>query len=177
MKKIFIGLVFLIAGFFINIGIGRLDILPDPLGFYFIFKGLTEDTKDYWRFHDYAKHAKILILISSVSFLLLLFQNLGTPVQIIGVIAGIAEEIYLYWLVYKIIDELRMVGFERQVELMVEKLEKLWNAVIAFMMLAVLFLWVPPIAIILELVSLIISFVFLAKFKKTTDVYYASMEK
>ena len=120
---------------------------------------------------------KILMLISSVSFLLALFQNLSTPVQIIGVIAGIAEEIYLYWLVYKIIDELQMVGFERNAELMVEKLEKLWNAVIAFMMLAVLFLWVPPIAIILEMVSLIISFVFLAKFKKTTDAYYASMEE
>ncbi len=174
MKKIFIGLIFILAGFNIDIGTGSIDILPDFIGFYFILKGLTEDNADFWRFHYYAKHAKILIGISAAMFIGLPFYDLNLAVMIIILVLALVQEFYLFWLIYRLIDELQMIGFERKTELLVEKLEKLWNAVIAFQVFGYLMLWIPPFAIILEFISIVISIVFLVKFKKTVDAYYAS---
>ncbi|MBQ8814746.1 MAG: hypothetical protein IJZ85_09660 [Lachnospiraceae bacterium] len=101
MKKIFIGAIFILLNFNINIGSGSVGLLPDSAGFFLVWKGLTELVTGDKRLEEMSAFARKVLLVLAVA----------TGVEYVLAIFGMslfAAEKYVYSIIWSVL----LIGFE-----------------------------------------------------------------
>lgn len=101
MKKIFIGAIFILLNFNITIGGGSLGLLPDPVGFILVWKGLTELVTGDKRLEEMSAFARKVLLVLAAA----------TGIEYVLAIFGMTlfgTERYVYSVIWSVL----LIGFE-----------------------------------------------------------------
>ena len=73
MKNILIGLVLVFLDIDLNFGVGKMDLLPDPIGFLFVLEGFQSLQKKNLIFKNLVEHGKLMAIYSSFLYVFNLF--------------------------------------------------------------------------------------------------------
>ena len=73
MKNILIGLVLVFLDIDLNFGVGKMDLLPDPIGFLFVLEGFQSLQKKNLIFKNLVEHGTLMAIYSSFLYVFNLF--------------------------------------------------------------------------------------------------------
>ena len=173
MKKLFIGLFFVLLSISINIGEISIDLIPDFIGYLLLISGLREFTAESGYFGKAAKLSIIFTVFSLALFVASIFgfSYSDEEIKLIPLLAEAvcsAAGIYTAYLICRGIDQLEN---HHLCSLNSDKLIISWKVMTVMLIIAYLTFFIPVITAGCLMVSFAFSIVFLFQFNTTKNNY------
>lgn len=174
MKKIFIGFLFIFLNFSVTINGTSISILPDFIGYIFLYLGI----KELLSYSPHFVKAKVWALILAVYYTAVYSLNLFGVINSNGFLAyilfalnivGLIGEIYMAYHIIQGVDDLESSCENTDFNYL--SLYKYWKLMIVFEVLSVLCVMIPIINFVLLIVSIIISIIFLVQLYRSQKLY------
>lgn len=175
MKKLFIGLIFILLGFNLKFGDSSIDILPNFIGYFMAYKGLEELKHENQQFANAYKmspwlgfYALYIFLISlfGISYGNSLFYGLSL---VVGIIAAVAA-IYFTYLITKGVLVLEV---DKGWNLYGKTLMSMWKISNILALLVVFVVWLPLLNLAVLILAILYSIKYLVAFNDTKKAYYS----
>lgn len=171
MRNIFIGFILVFLDFNLDLGNSRIGLIPDFIGYYVMIKGLEELIGESDFFIKIKPFATGMAVYSAIMYAMDLFGlsvSLGALTYLLA-IASTAISLYIsYNIVMGVID----MEEKDNIHLNGESLKSTWKLLAVFNVLTFVSILFPLGAIIIIIVTLIVSIVFLVEFNKSKNLYY-----
>lgn len=170
MHKLFIGLIFIMLDFYMNAGDATIGVLPDFVGYLFLYKGLQELADESARFPKLINWTLGMAIFSGVLYIM---DLLALPVQLafVGWLLNIAAQGVFFWILFQIICGIREMELYKSVELKSHRMKSLWQVWIGVAAIAELCSWIPAVGFIAAIATMIVSVCFLVAFYQAQKQY------
>lgn len=175
MQLLFTGMILIFLDFTININTAVIGLIPDFVGFIFIYKGLLELTEESPHFQQVLPLSKIMIVVMSVFYAMDLL-SITTTSQFLTVPLGMITTAITLYIIYQIVRGVLDIETAKNIDLFGEKLFFIWKMWAVFTALSTIMILVPVLSIVFVLVSLIMAIIFLVTFYKSKTQFYAQWE-
>lgn len=157
MRKIFIGLIFILLNF--NLTLGNqyvINLIPNFIGFFLIAKGcghLFEQT----RIQEYQETQKLSFILTGISFLSFIgdLMGIGSINQLFATLIGIFNLVLLLYLLYRLTKSIINTQEFNLPEYLTTQLNNAFKWIVIANILAYLMIFFPLLAIIILLVALV----------------------
>lgn len=175
MRNIFIGFLFIFFEFNLYLGNSTIDIIPDFIGYIILIKGLDEMSADGPSFARIKPFAMGMGICCSIVYAMDVF-GIGTSLGWIGIILGIAGMVLSLYISYTIIQGIHEAEAKHSADLGSNRLNSTWTVMAVFQAAYYVGMFIPFLAVVCVIVSLISSIVFLVAMNKTKIRYEALWE-
>lgn len=175
MKSIFIGLIFLLFHFNINLGNVVIQLFPDFIGYIFILVGLRKINDVNRNFEKIRPVTIGMCIYSSIIFVASFFDLPMTTTSIwIILFFSFVSYIITFYILYTIIRGVDDIEIRRGCDLNATKLKKIMTIIVISILLTIFLTFFNPFIRLLVLaVSWVAVIIFLVVFYKTTKLYAA----
>ena len=172
IKLIFIGMLLIFLNFDLEIGASSIGILPNFLGYFFMFEGIAEvvEFSDY--FYNLTRYRRGVIGYSALIYaadLLGLSSRLPT---LITVATGLATTALSLFISYNILMGVRDIESGKSQNLNSHQLYFAWKLVAVFSVLPYLTLFAPPLALVSIMLGFAAGVYYLFAFYTAMDLFY-----
>lgn len=172
MKSIFIGYLLIFLDFNFNLNGHVIGILPDFIGFILIAKGLQELSRESERFPKVRPWAIGMAVYTAVLYVLDLV-GFNVDIQwLMLILSLIATSITLY-ISYSVILGVKDIEANRNADLNSEKLRTTYIPMAVLQVVSHLGIFIPYLAIVCSIISVILVIVFLVQLNRTKKAYEA----
>ena len=174
MKSIFTGMLLVFLNFNLDINATRIGLIPTFLGYIFMVRGLSELAGFSSQFSKVMPYCKGMIAYSAICYAMDLFgisSMLGEPISFT---LGLITTIVSLFISHGIILGVRSIETTREQNLNSEQLYSTWKLLAVFSLISYMLFFVPALAIVSIIVSLIIGVYYLFVFNKTKNLFYAA---
>ena len=176
MKNILIGLVLVFLDVDLNFGVGKMDLLPDPIGFLFVFEGFQSLQKENLIFKNLVEHGKLMAIYSSFLYVFNLFGFYLCGNGIVGLICNFLCAIHLFYVLYQMILGVKDLETKNGADFNSEKLTAYWKAyLITYVVTSIALFAFPSIAFVVGIISAGFGIAFLVSFNKTKNAYLSAI--
>lgn len=175
MQLLFIGMIFIFIDFNITFGSAVISLIPDFVGYIFIYKGLLELVEESPHFQQALPLSKIMIVVMSVIYAMDVLSITTTSLFFKVLLGMITIAITLYT-IYQIVCGVLDIEVSKNIDLFGEKLFSTWKIWAIFTALSTILILVPMLSVIFVLISLIMAIIFLVTFYKSKTQFYAQPE-
>lgn len=172
MKKIFIGMMFVFLDFFININASSIGLIPDFVGYIFMFNGLTELIVFSDRFSKVKPYVVGMAVYSGILYILDLFGGAYMLGDFTIIVLGLISTIVSLYISYCIIAGIKDIEAVREQNLNSPQLYSTWKLLAIFTFVSQILLFVPALAIICIIISFIIGIYYLVVFNRSKNLFY-----
>lgn len=176
MSKLFVGFIFVLLDFNLNLGESVvLGLIPDFVGYIFLFRGLGELERE-------SRHFQALrpwvIGLGGYSLVIYVLDLLGISAWLdwIGLLLGIAYMIVCLYMVYRIVLGVQDMETTYKCDLNASRMNACWMGVAITQVLSYVAVFMPILALVCLAASLICTILFLAAFH-TGRVRYNEIAK
>ncbi len=170
MRYIFMGFLFVFLDFNINIGASQIGLIPDFIGYIFIYLGLGELTDLNPRFEKARPFATVMAGYTGVLYLLAL-MGIGTG-EVLGFILGLASTLISLYISYNIVMGIKEYETQSSRFLNAAGLYTAWTVLVILTLGSYLLFIIPILNWICIIAGLLAGIVFLVSFNKTKRLYY-----
>ena len=170
MRYIFMGVLFVFLDFNINIGASQIGLIPDFIGYIFIYLGLGELTDLNPRFEKVRPFATVMAGYTGVLYLLAL-MGIGTG-EVLGFILGLASTLISLYISYNIVMGIKEYETQSSRFLNAAGLYTAWTVLVILTLGSYLLFIIPILNWICIIAGLLAGIVFLVSFNKTKRLYY-----
>ena len=181
INGIFIGMLFLFLNFNIDIGAARVGLIPSFIGYYFMFKGLSEVKELSDRFVKIVPFVTGMIVYSGILYTMDLFgfsteidfmygtRTSGTIIAILGFVSVILS----LYISYNIIMGIKDIEVVKEQSLNSKQLYSIWKlmAVLSFLTFALLLAQIPVLAIVSIITNFVVMIYYLYAFNKARKLF------
>ncbi len=171
MNSIFFGMIFVFFDFHLDLDAMRIGLIPDFIGYYFMYKGLREIGGLSPRFAKTEPFVVGMLVFSAVSYLLDLVGMASAFGGVAGTILSLAALALSLYISYSIIMGIKDIEADRGVNLDSARLYSVWKLQVVFSAISFVLLLVPVLAFVSILVSVAISAYYLYVFHKTRRLF------
>jgi len=172
MKDILIGMLLVFLNFNLDLDSSRIGLIPTFLGYIFMVRGLSELTGRSNRFSHVMPFAKGMIVYSAVCYLLDLFGITSTLGGLISFALGLITTIISLYISHGIIMGIKDIETMNAKNLNSEQLYSTWKLLALFSLITYMLFFIPALAIVSTIISLIIGLYYLFVFNKTKNLFY-----
>ena len=169
MKNIFLGFLFVMLDFNLNIGASTIGLIPDFIGFWFFIKGMEELTEES---NTLAKNIGLSMVLMVCSGVIYLIELLGIQLGLLGIIIGLAMTIAQLYLEYQVITGMFELEAYNNHYFGADDCKTKWIFAMAMILLNYVFMWFPIINIVGILVAFAMCIVFLVSVNAFKNNYY-----
>lgn len=172
MKNIFIGFIFALLDFDLDIGRASIGLIPDFIGYILILNGFKEMSQHSSFFSMAIPRVQGMAVLSTVAYLIDLF---GADLGIISTLIGLAGTILSIYIAYDTVKGIQDTERIYSINLNGQALRSAWNVwkvctILSYILLVtLLFAIFSPIA---AFISFIASVCFLVALNKSRNLYY-----
>lgn len=140
MNKILIAFVFILFNFSVDLNGHTLNLIPSFLGYWFLYKGLTELQEKSVRFKKLLAWKKGVLIFTAINWCAqLIFSTLGWELRVIQFVEVLLNLI----ITYQVIEGLVEYEKENQIQIHALKLRMAWIIAIVLSLLVSVFMVVP----------------------------------
>ena len=176
MKNILIGLVLVFLDIDLNFGVGKMDLLPDPIGFLFVLEGFQSLQNKNLIFKNLVEHGTLMAIYSSFLYVFNLFGFYLGGNGIVGLICDFLCAIHLFYVLYQIISGIKDLEAKNGADFNSEKLTAYWKAyLITYVVTSIVLFALPSIAFVVGIISAGFGIAFLVSFSKTKNAYLSAI--
>lgn len=166
MKNLFIGMIFIILDFDLNLGSTTIGLLPGFVGYYFILKGIDGFNGEVAAFEKVRQLCRIMTVGYIVTYIMdLLAVSLGAASYLIGLVF-LAVNLYVTFNLTEGIFYLE----EKYGYLQAQVLRNRWKALVIALCVVQISVFIPFAAFILLIVNLVCAVMFLVAFNTTKNL-------
>lgn len=170
MQNIFLGFLFVMLDFNLDIGASTIDLIPDFIGFWFLSKGMNELTDESETFGKNIGLATVLMVCSVIIYVIdLIALSLG----LLGIVIGIAMTIAQLYLEYKVIMGMFELEEYNNTHLGADDCKSKWIFAMVMVILTTVLVWIPIINFVVMIVAFIMFIVFLVSVNTFKNNYLA----
>lgn len=170
MQNIFVGFLFVMLDFNLDIGASTIGLIPDFIGFWFLSKGMNELTAESETFGKNIGLATVLMVCSAIIYVIdLMALSLG----LLGIVIGIAMMIAQLYFEYKVIMGMFELEEYHNVHLGADDCKSKWIFAMVMVILTAVLVWIPIINFVVLIVAFIMFIVFLVSVNTFKNNYYA----
>ncbi|WMI82195.1 hypothetical protein [Anaerotignum sp. MB30-C6] len=175
MQQLFTGMLLIFFDFNLTVNTALIGLVPDFVGYIFIYKGLLELTEESPHFKQILELSKSMVVIMAVIYLMNLFSITASS-QLLTIILGTITTAITLYTIYHIVRGVLDIEISKNIDLFGEKLFSTWKAWAILSALATLLMFVTVISTILLLVGIVMAIIFLVTFYKSKNQFYALRE-
>jgi len=162
MSNIFWGFLLVFLNFNISFGGGTLNLLPAFIGYYIIYKGVSELADRSASFTRVLPFLKALIVIRLIGFIFDLL-GLNSSITALGYLATVAFTILDLYVSYTIVQGILELESFYNFDFLGRSLLTVWQVMAICQGLACILIFLPVLAILPIIVSFIAAVIFLVK--------------
>ncbi len=170
MIQMLIGFVFVFLDFDITHNISKIGLLPDFIGYIFLYKGLQELAKDSPLFKKMKPYTIGMAIYTGILY----FCDLKGFTLYLGgysLILRVISFIFSLYISYKIIMGIIKIEEVNESDLNGDTLKRIWIQRTIFAVLTIMFVFIFKVYIILNVLTAALSIYFLFEFKKAKRLY------
>ena len=170
MQRIFIGLLFALLNFNLNLGNITIELIPDFLGYYFILQGLRSMRGTSPRFDQcipFCNGMFIYCLILFLAKLTSLTVNLGLFSYLLGWVAT-AVSLFVTYCIAQGVKQLEALCVRN---LAADELYRTWLVQAIAVIAANLLIFVPILAIVSVIIGIVGAILYLIAFNRSKNFY------
>ncbi|WP_304508574.1 hypothetical protein [Anaerotignum sp.] len=172
MQLLFTGMIFIFIDFSININTAVIGLIPDFVGYIFIYKGLLELTQESPHFQQALPLSKIMIAVMSVLYAMDVL-SITTTSRFLAIPLGMITTALALYTIYQIVRGVLDIEISKKIDLFGENLFFTWKMWAVFTALSTIPVLIPGLSVIFGLLSLIMAIILLGTFYKTKTQFYA----
>ncbi len=169
MKTIFIGLIFILFDFSISVGPVTLGLIPTFVGFFLIAKGVKALYPYSYSFKS-ANTVSIISLVFSAALYAIDLFGLSSVVfahHAVSFIVSIVSTILYLIVLFHILKGIQEIEEDNDIKIGYSQLMSCWTVILVSKLLLASAGFIPLLALLCLLLSLVISIVFLVFFRRT----------
>lgn len=174
MNNIFIGFVFALLDFNLDLGSVRIGLIPDFIGYILITKGLAEMSIHSNIFYRLKFSSQFMSVFSGILYCLDIF-GISDNFPIISGFLGLIAISMLIYIAYNVISGIQEMEQRYAIDLYGRQLKSSWSVWMVFVILTYFFL-VTILFAFLSIIALFISFIanicFLVALNRSKHAYY-----
>ncbi len=169
MKTIFIGLIFILFDFPISLGPVTVGLIPTFVGFFLIAKGVKALYPYSYSFKSANTVSIISLVFSAALYAIDLFalSPLLLSNRAVSFVISIISAILYLTVIFHILKGIQELEEDNDIKLGYSQLISCWKIILVSELLIISAGFIPPLALLCSILSLIISIVFLVFFRRT----------
>lgn len=171
MKNIFIGFLFILLNFNLNLNQSSIDLLPDFVGYIILANGLLELESESSYFLKARPYSIGMAVYTGMVFFLNLV-GISHNLSGLGFILGIISLIVLFYISYCVVQGVKEMESSHGTFLNGDKLDSLWRWWVVFSAITYVLLLIPFIAIVCTIISVVVAICFLVSINTSKNLYY-----
>ena len=171
MRTIFIGFLFILLDFNLNLGSSSIELIPDFIGYIYVLKGLmelSEHSEWFTRLKPFANGMAIFSGIIFVMDLLGISVAMGT---IVTMPLAIVSTIISLYITYGIVMGIKDMEAANEWDLNSDSLYSTWKVLVICTIVSYMVFFIPFVAIIGIVVGVIANIFFLYSFNHSKNRY------
>ena len=172
MQSIFYGILLSFLNFNFNIGESKIGLIPDFLGYIFMFKGVEELAMESDKFTKVKLHIKLMIGYTLFVYIMDLLGISGQINQIFNMMLGIIFAIIALYITYNIVRGIADIEERYNYNLKSDKLYFLWKARVIFTVLVYITTFISELVLIIIIIGFIINVYFIVELYNSKNLYY-----
>lgn len=175
MQLLFTGMILIFIDINFTVGTGVIGLVPDFVGYIYIYKGLFELTEESPHFQQVLPLSKVMVVVMAVIYAMDAL-SITTASQSLSILLGMITTAISLYTIYHIVRGVLDIETSKNIDLFGEKLFSTWKMWAVFATLSVMPVPVTALSVILIFISLIMAIIFLVTFEKSKRQYYALLE-
>lgn len=170
MSNIFIGMILVFLNFNLNLGNSIIGLIPNFIGYYFMYKGLKEIEEDHNNFGKVLPIVQGMIVYTAITWV---FDLLGISVSLgiftyVLAIASLALSLYISYHIVTGIVEVEQI---RNIDINGQPLYGAWKAMAIACVASFFLVFIPVLAFIAVIAAVVASIYYLVQFSRTKNMY------
>lgn len=170
MKKIFVGFIFVLLNFTIDIGVVKIGLIPNFVGYFLILKGIG-DLRENAQYFTWTHPTSAFFTVYSLVIYILDLTGVLVKNTILSTISGVMSTIAAVLMMYLIVNGMCRLEKEKRVFLDAEYLKKIWMVICLIDVTLYISLLAPSLIVIFMFASLVATIVFLVTFYQSMGKY------
>lgn len=170
MNNIFWGFFMVMLDFNLTFSSGSLSLLPDFIGWFLLYRGLTELSDESVSFANVKNMAIVMIILSLLLYICDAFGLLRES-QVLSLLFGLTATLLQLFVTYSIISGIAEMERNHSAELNSEALQKCFVIIAVCCLFIVAAMLFVPLAFVAAVVMIAASIVFLFQLAKTKRLY------
>lgn len=158
MQNIFLGFLFEMLDFNLDIGASTIGLIPDFIGFWLLNKGMSELSTES---DIFGRKSGLALILMACSLVIYVIDLLGLSLGLLGPIIGIAMTIAQLYLEYQVLMGMFELEEYNHTHLGADDCKTKWIFVMVMNLLNIVLLWIPFINIVCLIIAFIMGIVFL----------------
>ncbi len=171
MNNVFIGFIFIMFDFTLNLGNSSISLIPSFIGYWFLAKGLKELEGESAKCGNMIPWSTGMMIFTAITWVL---DAIGISGQLgfIGTIVGIVGTVLSIYISYQVVMGIKEVEDYHRVDIMADKVKSSWFAYMIATVAAMVVVWIPVINIIAVVAAFICDVLFVVAVNNTKKAYY-----
>ena len=170
MQKIFIGMILIFLNFDINLGNCKIGLIPDFVGYIYMYKGAIELFEFSDKFQQITPYIKGMAIYSGLCYAVDLFGILSNIDPLVVYSLGFISTVFSLLISYKIIHAIKDIEIRAGHDLNSIQLYSTWKILAVFSL--VCFIPFPTLLFVSIFISFIVGCYYLYMFSKTKNLFY-----
>lgn len=158
MQNIFLGFLFEMLDFNLDIGASTIGLIPDFIGFWLLNKGMSELSTES---DIFSRKSGLALILMACSLVIYVIDLLGLSLGLLGPIIGIAMTIAKFYLEYQVLIGMFELEEYNHTHLGADDCKTKWIFVMVMNLLNIVLIWIPFINIVCLIIAFIMGIVFL----------------
>ena len=158
MQNIFLGFLFEMLDFNLDIGASTIGLIPDFIGFWLLNKGMSELSTES---DIFSRKSGLALILMACSLVIYVIDLLGLSLGLLGPIIGIAMTIAKLYLEYQVLMGMFELEEYNHTHLGADDCKTKWIFVMVMNLLNIVLIWIPFINIVCLIIAFIMGIVFL----------------
>lgn len=165
-------MLFIFLDFNLDLGVNRIGLIPDFIGYIFLINGLNELSYKNVRFSKIRPFAVGMAIYTGVLYA---FDLLAVSVNLAGLslLLGLASTIISLYISYSIVMGVKDMEIAYSQQLNGDSLLTMWKVLAVLSLAIYLLFFIPALGLLCLLANFVIGICFLVSFNKTKNLYYA----
>lgn len=158
MQNIFLGFLFVMLDFNLDIGASTIGLIPDFIGFWLLNKGMSELSIES---DTFGKKSGLALILMACSIVIYVIDLLGLSLGLFEIVIGIAMTIAKLYLEYQVLMGMFELEEYNHTHLGADDCKTKWIFAMVMILLNFVLVWIPLINIFAIIVAFIMGIVFL----------------
>ena len=168
MNNIFIGFIFLLFDFSINLGESSISLVPSCVGFWLIGKDLAALAGKSPTMAKTIPWAKAMMVVSAIIWVL---NATAIGIGILGFGAGLIVALLTFYVTYNIVVGVKELEAYHQANLQAETLKKAWMMSTVVSIIGAVLSLIPLIGMIVVVAGIVLNVYFMTCLNQTKKLY------
>lgn len=172
MRNIFIGMILVFINFTITINMMQIGLVPNFIGYMFMFKGVSELIPLSDRFSKVKPMSAAMIVYSAFCYALDLFGISVSIGQLFAFIIGLVSTVMSLIISYNIVIGIKEIELKQERNLNAKKLLTTWKLLAIFSLVSYWLLIIPALFIVSVIIGFVIAVYYLFVFNESKNLFY-----